>query len=140
MITKRTSNKRLLLLAIFLERLDPQRFHYGSWVGDDWGGAKDLSCGTTACALGWACTMPEFHKLGLGLNTDGTPYDYVANLSDSEAAMRVFGITQDEAHALFLGYCLFHEETEELILPTLDNEAMAQHVARRIRKFVEVRA
>lgn len=140
MITKRTSNKRLRLLAAFLESLDPQLFHYGSWVGDDWKGAKDLSCGTTACALGWACTMPEFRKLGLGINDDGTPYDYETQRNDAEASMRVFGLTKDEAHALFLGYCLFDDVTEELILPTLDNEAMAQHVARRIRKFVEVRA
>lgn len=33
---------------------------------------KDLhTCGTSACALGWAATMPYFKRLGLELTRDG---------------------------------------------------------------------
>lgn len=47
-------------LADFLEKLPKGRFDYGRWVGANWRGAADLSCGTTACAFGWAATLhPE---------------------------------------------------------------------------------
>lgn len=50
----------LLQLADFLEKLSPERFDYGVWVGETWKGDPDLSCGTTACAAGWACVIfPE---------------------------------------------------------------------------------
>ncbi len=53
---------RMLYLAKFLRGLPPERFDYSSWVGDTWLKKQDLSCGTTACALGWAATIPEFRK------------------------------------------------------------------------------
>lgn len=48
---------RLLALAAFLEKLPRRRFNYETWLGADWDGQPDLSCGTTACAFGWACTI-----------------------------------------------------------------------------------
>lgn len=56
---------RLLTLAAFLDSLPPERFDFGHWVGDKWEGRPDLSCGTTACAAGWATTIPEFREAGL---------------------------------------------------------------------------
>lgn len=50
----------LLELADFLDQLyrtKPARFNFGTWVGNDWQGHPDLSCGTTACAWGWATTL-----------------------------------------------------------------------------------
>ncbi|MGH7749129.1 MAG: hypothetical protein ACREQ5_30855, partial [Candidatus Dormibacteria bacterium] len=64
-----TGNARLLRLADFLENDVPaDRFDFAHWVGKDWAGAPDLSCGTSACALGWATTIPEFQALGLKLS------------------------------------------------------------------------
>ena len=66
--TFQEGNARLLRLADFLMTSVPGiRFDYGSWVGSDWKGKPDLSCGTTACALGWGTTMPELRELGLRL-------------------------------------------------------------------------
>lgn len=61
--------KRLLKLADFLEKLPRKRFDYATWVGDTWDGTplQSESCGTTACALGWAATMPLFRRLGASL-------------------------------------------------------------------------
>ena len=57
----------LLDLANFLDKLPPERFKYNDWVGKDWGGKLDLSCGTTACALGWATQIPSIAAKGLRL-------------------------------------------------------------------------
>lgn len=63
MVTKENLDN-LAKLSALLKTVPPERFYYGSWVGDDWAGRQDLSCGTTACALGWATQIPEF-KLSL---------------------------------------------------------------------------
>lgn len=53
------NKERLLKLAEFLETSVPnEEFDLGSW-----------RCGTTACAVGWACTMPEFTQQGLVWST-----------------------------------------------------------------------
>lgn len=60
MVTKENLDN-LAKLSALLKTVPPERFYYGSWVGDDWAGRQDLSCGTTACALGWATQIPEFN-------------------------------------------------------------------------------
>lgn len=60
--------ERLGALADYIEKqVDPSRFNFARWCGRDWQGAPDLSCGTNACAIGWATTMPMFRELGLEL-------------------------------------------------------------------------
>jgi hypothetical protein len=81
MVSAQEGRRLLLLLADFLDKLDPARFDYTDWVGDSWEGKQDLSCGTTACAMGWACTMPEFRALGLRLGKHGTPVLVKDNLA-----------------------------------------------------------
>lgn len=96
---------RLLKLAEFLETKVPRKqFDMRNWVGASWKGEKNLSCGTTACAMGWATTIPSFRRLGLRLNREGEvrldPDDSV--LEDGfEAAERLFSITGFEAYELF---------------------------------------
>lgn len=68
---------RILKLADFVAKIPRRRFDFNTFVGDDWGGAADLSCGTTACALGWATTMPLFKKLGLKLKSDPQVYQRI---------------------------------------------------------------
>lgn len=50
-----------------------------------------LTCGTTACALGWATTMPYFRKLGVKFDSWGVVQ------GDDE----VFTLTDDQWSALF---------------------------------------
>jgi hypothetical protein len=136
--------RRLLKLAEFLEQLPRKRFNFGDWVGPDWKGAKNLSCGTTACALGWATAIPEFRRLGLALfpyeNMDGQiqgghiglTHDDMAG--EHEAAEHVFGLDVENG------------EFEQLFMPTDDGydgtsglpaSATAKQVARHIRAFVK---
>jgi hypothetical protein len=103
------NKKRILNLADFVEKLPRNRFGFASWVGHNWGGKPDLSCGTTACALGWATTMPEFSRLGLRLSKQIGVYllnqpheeaDY--RLPYIQAADKIFGLAENEAELLFV--------------------------------------
>jgi hypothetical protein len=143
-----TGNKRLLVLADFLEKLPRKRFDYKSWVGQDWGGAPDLSCGTTACALGWAAVMPEFRRLGLRL-VEGEwagagPYRWVVRdhhvvnkKTGSEGAAageEIFSLNWEEAVFVFNPNNWYDDEKSP------DTDATPKQVAKHIRKFVAGRA
>lgn len=102
------SNNRLLRLAKFLRTLPPERFDYSLWVGADWNGKSLNSCDTTACALGWATMIPSLRRAGLVLKkytfSEG---GYVGLRHDTrsvslDAAAEVFGISEEEAHQLFM--------------------------------------
>lgn len=65
-----TGKRRLLKLADFLETADlPGEFNLET-MAQDWR-AGQPQCGTQACALGWATTIPSFRKAGLSLNRIG---------------------------------------------------------------------
>lgn len=141
--------ERLLRLADFLDTLPSYRFKFDQWVGFDWKGAPDLSCGTTACALGWATTIPEFRELGLILVRENNGDSYPA-LKDSQslrlmqegygsewqciatAAEHIFGITAADTRRLFMPVY----ETREGRVGRLGPEASPKQVAEHIRKFV----
>lgn len=96
MTPKQAENCRIL--AEFL-RTDPRvreegRFDMRSWVGRDWEGDPSLSCGTAACAAGWATTIPHFRAQGLRLTRAGYGLTYVVPWCDRE---RVFGPEAGEA-------------------------------------------
>lgn len=59
------ANNRLLLAKLLRERVPADRFDISEWVGEDWQGDPGLSCGTKACAVGWASAFPEFQEMGL---------------------------------------------------------------------------
>lgn len=99
--------KRLLRLADFLENLPDERFNFSVWVGSTWKGHEDLSCGTTACALGWAAAMPEFRKLGARLKRlkSYSSFIHIKGRRNSDAydvAKRLFGLDVDDYQALFV--------------------------------------
>lgn len=87
---KAITKKRLLALATFLAKVPDHKFDLESWGStdnlddeslqalnlDDGVSFADCAanvCGTTACALGWAASMPKNRKAGLDLIavTDG---------------------------------------------------------------------
>jgi hypothetical protein len=128
------SNRRLLLLADFLEKLPPERFNYGEWVGKDWGGKQDLSCGTTACALGWACTMPEFQALGLKFRSDEYrpgPEPSVAGMNVRNTIMCLFG-DRNGVVSLFFPRIAYRNAYPSTSKPA--------KVAARFRKFVSAKS
>ena len=122
--------KRLIKLAEFLEDLPRKQFSYEQWVGFDWKGAPDLSCGTTACAFGWATTIPAFRRLGLRLKqygNRGIPALNGSRLNPSRAAeaaaAHVFGL--DEQGFL------------DLFIPGRnESDATPRYVAKKIRRYV----
>lgn len=136
MVSQKTGDKRLLVLAAFLRTLKRERFNYSEWVGSDWQGASDLSCGTQACALGWATTIPAFRRLGLrlyryegigvgqvGLFETGRSKAYESD--PFGAAEQVFGLSTGEALYVFA--------------PSDGGEhkATPKRVATKIERFVE---
>ncbi len=59
--------RKLAALANFLDDLPHDRFHMPSWSDQN---ATDASCGTAACACGWAATV--FRREGWSFN--GGPF------------------------------------------------------------------
>jgi hypothetical protein len=96
--------KLLTILRDFLR--DPPRHVAEHFDMETWGdgGDDDMhQCGTAACALGWATTIPEIRKAGLRflfeepvLVKRGKIVDYGFG-----AAMQVFDIDMDQAHHIF---------------------------------------
>lgn len=67
-ISWKVQEKRLLTVAKWMrEKVEPERFVYDRWIGFDWEGRSDLSCGTVACVLGHATQIPAFRRAGLTL-------------------------------------------------------------------------
>lgn len=138
-----THKRRLLKLADFLDSLPPRRFDYSSWTGLDYKPGQDLTahrCGTTACALGWACAMPAFRRLGAELDEDGSPRLKGRPYAYSEAVSEhLFGLTEDEHNYLFSPCCEPPFDTDGWPDSPPD-EATPKQVAKHLRLFVERRA
>lgn len=88
--------ERLKLLAQKLreDAANPNgiKFEIGVWYGDV-DGAKPVSCGTTACAMGLAALSPEFQAMGLKPQIIKSKYnpagDYLnVEFKDKEGRMR----------------------------------------------------
>lgn len=127
--------KRLLKLEDFLHALPRKKFDYSRWVGDEFKTGDNLrTCGTTACALGWATTIPAFRRLGLcmwedldGVNSPGTS----CGGDSSFAVEKVFDLNYQEYELLFIPGANEYEG--------LDHNATPKQVARHIRKFVKTK-
>lgn len=139
MTTTKVGNRRLLVLADFLEKLPPKRFDMGNWVGHDWQGAADLSCGTTACMLGWATTIHQFRRLGLRLRRGaGTNGGYItltnttrrADSSAVEVSNEIFALDYSEHARLFYA----HDTPNTVITPKQGAELIRRFVAAREAK------
>lgn len=103
---------RLEKLYAFLGTIKPNRFYFGEWAmtqeaAEEYG---VHACGSTACALGWAGSMPEFRKRGLKMKiNEGCDIGLVElegkGLYSDAAGAEFFGLTASEAEYLFIpGY------------------------------------
>lgn len=151
---ERKYKNRLLKLADFLETVPPKRFRFSSWVGDDWQGREDLSCGTTACAVGWASTIPAFRKLGLRLKRDraGQAHPCLKNVEPDSVGWSYFG---ESPGGMAAGEIFGEESVSKMLfwpggwgarkgicgddecLHDLHDKPTAKQFAQRIRRFVE---
>jgi hypothetical protein len=124
------NKERLLKLADFLETLPAERFRIRTWASPHF---TPTDCNTTACACGWATTIPEFADAGLKLEKDcGELYLTYNGYKRSEAAARFFEISDYAAEYLFLPSEDDSEDRE-----FLPGNASALDVATRIREVVE---
>jgi len=135
-----TGKRRLLALAKFLRGLPAERFDMREWVGKDWKGGADLSCGTTACALGWATTMPLFRKLGLRLVHTGSIGGGYPQVGDGYESGGRWEYARTGYHAAAFLFGITYEEAEYLFLPGSTRPGAPREtpkqVARRIEAFV----
>jgi len=138
-------DERLLLLAGHLERVPSKAFDYTEYVSHDWDGSSSIgSCGTVACALGWATTIPELRALGLTLvrRRGGwlprlvDPATHVEHEHFRTCAI-LFGLDADEANLLFMPSWQSRVEGWPDRSPPAD--ASAADVAAHIRRFVAFR-
>ena len=109
MSLSRIAVRRLTKLADYMETVPRNKFSMAYWFQHARAGththrfgrtlsAKDMNhCGTKACAVGWAATMPEFQRLGLRI----APKE--AGIAPFSKAKKVFDLTTAQAHYLF-GY------------------------------------
>lgn len=117
------AKRRLTKLADFMDALPKKaakHFAMLTWVNHD--GAHEhfergsvldqddlMTCGTTACALGWATTIPAFKKAGLGMKWNGSTFSNEVFLKEKRAkcydvfaiATEFFGIEHHQALYLF---------------------------------------
>lgn len=153
---------RLANLATYLmTRVERKNFDMYSYVGNrrDYMYAPDnimrlesnsgkvtkntiIKCNTTACALGWAATLPENKKVGLKLRyaTGAINVSYKGHYSYS-AGEHCFGISEQESFWLFDPKTYkytgtpFNEKclTQKIRRPDMSRRA----VARRIKKVIK---
>jgi hypothetical protein len=134
------SDRRLFLLVVALRAWPKERFDYTSWVGSNWKPAMELadpSCGSTACALGIATTVPELQALGLRLSKNGIPVfgDGFQEEDAFDAAWRVFLLgTIEEAEFLFCPLACGPSGHVGLISPP--DDASAADVADHLLQFI----
>lgn len=106
-----TPKQRLQTLANFLRTCAPEKFDLENWRSAPHTLSptdEDLNtCGTTACAVGWACSMPEFKAEGLYYNGHMPVYAPVdaQPLSYWRAVEEFFGLSFIEARWLFSIEC-----------------------------------
>jgi hypothetical protein len=112
---------RLKTLLAFIRKVPDEQLNLSSWVADQ----SDLDaftimrngpqlidnqpvkavCGTVACAVGWACAMPEFNKAGMFFNPNNGGPNYTTGDGEAwyswEAVSNFFGISFLQALMLF---------------------------------------
>ena len=113
------NKERLLKLAAFLETVPERKFDIQSWrcESNEAGASefnsdllqdqylRDPDCGTTGCAVGWACSMPEFQAEGFIWTLTGPGLlRKVGGISGWPAVRAFFDLVQEDATALFDEY------------------------------------
>lgn len=135
------NTKLLSILADFLDTVPEEKFDLNHWIDEEpntgevmlhqleiYEKLKDRSCGTTGCAIGWACTIPEFVEAGLQYDPlMGQPFlQDDPKIVSFQAVAEVLGLDKEEVESLFLA-----DNYPE-------DEQSPKHVATKIRLFVSL--
>jgi hypothetical protein len=129
MTTRLVGQRRLFVLADFLDTVPEKDFDFSIWADTQ---EKHLTpgCGTAACAMGWATAIPSFRRAGLHLENDKTDCMTVPVFRGERgvfAAIGMFGLTRPEARYLFTA-CGSNN---------LTHDATPKKVAAHIRRFAK---
>lgn len=133
-----TTKRHLQTLIRFMEKLPRsanKHFNMAWWFSHDRSHehkigafitAKALThCGTKACALGWAATIPSLRRAGLKVEATQASERPVAR------ARRVFGLNDDQFRALFTTSSFFGGEEGPM-----DGATTPQKWAKQARKLL----
>lgn len=128
------NKRRLETLAKFLWKVPPENFRMAQWFVGKGNPVVMLrehlnnphKCGTAACALGWACIIPEFAEAGLRFSDGPHKIPIYRDLSNYAAGAKFFGITEGQSENLF--YSGRYRGPSDSITPKM--------VSRRIRALI----
>lgn len=123
---------RLEATAALLDKVPENKFDMGHWgvIKGRQEMAHKPMCASSACVLGWACTIPEIAAAGLGLYAEEGETVATVQLrnnrgkvthSGSSAGAVVFGISEHDANRLF----------------TQGRSMTAKEKAQQIRHYIE---
>ncbi len=134
-MNKLVRKNRLLKLADFLENVPRKTFDLEHWLQQ-----KGLApkCNTTACAVGWACSIPSFRKAGFRIDIDnrggGKPvfkntYKKTPKYTGWAAVDKFFDVERGDSESLF--------SCRQYLIYGTNRKTTPKQVASRIRKFVK---
>lgn len=130
---KHYHKKRLLKLCDFLEQLPRKDFNFGVV-------AKQKSCGTIACAVGWTpAVLPRLVKWSPSKKDNRISIVLAGKRRGSHytiVAQSLFGLTPRHAEDLFSPW--FDIDIGNTRLDGLAVSATPKQVAKRIRKFLKL--
>ena len=145
-VSDRAAKKRLIALADLLDGLPEGKFDFGTWgsvnksapAGADALREANL-CGTTACALGWAPSLPFAKRLGFKLEVFEHPLLTGGNFKYAEFTKNgAYASSEKVAKELFgLGEGVMDYIFHKSVLNR--NDKSAHGVASAIRAFVNIR-
>ena len=140
--------ENLMKLATFLDTLEEDKFDLAQVVISD---EEDPMCGSICCAVGWTPKIfPEEVRWALSagqeeldLSCRNEEGDWVV-MGYVSVAMRLFGITEAEARALFTPYQIAIVEKEEGDYDRLESGELRgslkpKEMAKRVRMFAEAK-
>lgn len=133
--------ERLKELQNLLIKVPVDQFDLGVWFDSVDSEGKEFSelagkCGTSACAVGWACTHKEFNKQGLIYEIDEDNHGFPVYRDDTgwDAVERFFDLNINVAELLFdeswYEDKFYNDATNELKITTQD-------VANRIQIVID---
>lgn len=136
--------ERLGMLYAMMAGVPDERVNLATWRGKlNRESDKNLfeDCGTTACAVGWACAYPPFKRMGLhwSRQDDGFGGPTYQNEFSWTAVGRFFGISESQAYLLFIkdrNELLYHDNDARLDSKLLEKMTDKQVVLMRIRNFL----
>lgn len=97
-------NRLLKLVKLLRTKKVANHFNLRIWMEKKFLDKKiRKECGATACAVGWACTIPSFKKAGLKIydNIRGYNEPLFRNFLGFDATAEFFGIDRNDATHLF---------------------------------------